>query len=222
MNLLALVGVLLPIAVAGAFSTIPLATVTAILLSGRARGNGIAFLIGWASGIFVVTLGLSFGLAVLPPATGHSKDVILAVLELVLGAGLVAYGVIAFRRRPAAEAKQGRWLTALDHAPAWTVLGAGLVLNIRPKALLLGIAAGVAISKAGLATGETFLAVAIYTVITASTVAGPVVFMLIDPKRATKWLRSAKHFVTRHGRALTLIVCVLIGVVLIGNGLTRF
>jgi hypothetical protein len=221
-SLLAVEGILLPIAVAGAFSTIPLAVVSVILLSERARRNGIAYLIGWAAGIFVITLGLSYGLGVIPPATGKSKDVFVAVIEIVLGLLLIVYGVFIFRRRPAAEAKENRWLTALDHAPTWSVLGTGLLLNLRPKALLLGVAAGVAVSRADLATGEIFIAIGIYTVITASTVAVPVIYMLIDPVRATRWLRTAKDFVAQHGRALTLIVCALIGVVLIGNGLTRF
>lgn len=222
MSLLAAVGILLPIGFAGALSTIPLATVTVILLSGRARRNGIAYLIGWAGGIFLVTLVVTYSLAFLPPATGPSKDVVVAVIEVVLGLLLVAYGVFVFRRRPPAEPKQGRWTKALDRAPTWSALSTGIILNIRPKALLLGVAAGVAISKSSLSTGETFVAIAIYTVITASTVAGPVIYMLVDPVRATRWLQSAKAWVAEHGRPLTLIVCVLIGVVLIGNGLTRF
>lgn len=227
MSLLAAIGLLLPIGIAAAFSTIPVATATAILLSGRARRNGVAYLIGLAGGSFLVTLALAFGLGHLPPAPGIAQSPLLAIIELVLGVLLIGYGVFAFvhgRHRkpdPAQPKPPGRWARTIDKAPLWTALAAGIIMAFRPKALLLSVAAGVAITKADIEPGEGVIAVAIYTVIAASTVAVPVIYMLIDQVRATRWLQSAKGFLALHGRILTLVVCALIGAVLIGDGLIR-
>lgn len=222
MSVLETIGILLPLGVAGAFSSVPVAVVIAILLSRRSRPNGVAYLIGWAGGAFLVTLALTVSLGYLPPSTREPHSPVFAGIEIALGILLIIYGIIV-RRRAARESvpKTRRWLEALHTAPIWIALSTGIVLNFRPKALILGIAAALTIANSQLPGGQDLAAVGIYTIITASSVAGPVIFSLLNPSRAQAWLATARRFVTDHGNALTLIVSILIGVALIGNGLTR-
>ena len=219
--MLTALGVLLPLGIAAAFSTIPLAVATVILLSARARPNGLAYLIGLAVGVFVVTLALSLGLGTIAPTAGGVRYVLLGAGEIALGVLLIGYGVLVFVRRPRPSAAGGRWSRALDRTPVWSTLGVGVVMSMRPKALLLSVAVGVAIAKGDLVIGETLIGVGVFTALAISAVAVPVVFVLVDPVRARRWLMAAKGFLVRHGRVLMLIVSVVVGVVLIGDGIAR-
>lgn len=221
MGLLSAIGFLLPLGVAGAFSAIPIAAAIVILSSDRARRNGLAYLVGLTAALFIVAFALSFGISALPSGSSPLRAMLLAVGAIVLGVLLITYGLVVFLRRPAGPREGGGWLGALDRAPAWTTLGTGVAMSIRPKALLLAVAVGVAVAKSDLTPGDTLIAVGVFAVLSVSTVAVPVVFTVVAPERAKRWLSAGKDFLARHGRGLTLIVSVLIGVVLVGDGLAR-
>jgi len=221
MGLIGTIGLLLPLAAATALSTVPLAVVTVILLSRRGRGNGLAYLIGLTVGVFAVTFGLSLGIGAIPQSAGSPRSGLIVAGEILLGAALIAYGLIAFFRRPAPTGRSGRWTRALDRTPMWSALGVGLLMSLRPKALLLSAGAGVAIAKADLDLGTALIAVGIYTLVSVSTVAVPVIFTLANPMRARRWLMLVKRFITQHGRGLSVVVGGRIGSVMIGDGLSR-
>lgn len=61
----------------------------------------------------------------------------------------------------------------------WTAIGVGVVLNLRPKALLLAVAGGLAIGSSRLTTAETIAAAAIYAALSASVIGGIVVAHLV-------------------------------------------
>jgi len=123
-----------------------------------------------------------------------------------------------FPRRPTAVT------IALSVASLQDVLasfGVALVLNVRPKGLLLGIAAGLALHAASLKLSETAVLIGIYTVIGASTVAVPIVASFIAPERVEPRLIAARDWLSQNGRILTSVMMFVIGVVILGGGLTR-
>jgi hypothetical protein len=97
--------------------------------------------------------------------------------------------------------------------------GLAVVLNFRPKGLLLGVAAGLAIGGDATSAGDAVGAIAFYVVISASTVAVPIISTIAMPELMQPRLVDAQHWLEQHGRLVTALLMGLIGVVILGVGL---
>lgn len=222
MSLLGVIGSLLPLGVAAALSSVPMAVAIAILLSKQSTRNGVAYVIGQFAGAMALTSALSSGLALFPDRRFHSHHLIIGTTELAIGLILVGYGLYRLLRRqePTKPSSQG-WMQHLATIGAWAAFGIGVGLNFRPKALLLALAAGLAIGSGDLTVAETLLAAGVYSVFATSVVAGAVIAHVTNPAATARWLEAARIWLKDHGQLVTLIVTVLIGVVILGNGLSR-
>ena len=60
---------------------------------------------------------------------------------------------------------------------------------------------------------------AVFVVIGSLTVAGPVVFFLVAPRRAAGPLSSIKDFMAAHNAVIMMVVLLVLGAKLIGNGI---
>jgi len=94
-----------------------------------------------------------------------------------------------------------------------------LLAAVNPKNLLLGIAAGVAIGGAGISVGQEAVAIAIFTVIAASTVAVPVVAYLFAADKMRGPLDRLKAWLQQNNATVMAVLILVIGVVLIGKGI---
>jgi hypothetical protein len=222
MTFLGTIGAVLPLGLAAALSTVPIAVVITLLLSQRATANGIAYLVGQFVGVIALTLALGSGLSLLPNRQSVAHDTLAGAVEILIGATLVVYGTVgALRRRKTPSEVSQRWLRRLHTIPPRAALGFGLLLNVRPKALLLVIAAGLAIAGGDLSVTETVISSLVYAVLATSIVAGTVIAHLARPIPTARWLENARTWLGAHGQLIAMIVSILIGVVLIGNGLGR-
>ena len=100
-------------------------------------------------------------------------------------------------------------------------LGLAFALNLRPKGLLLGTAAGLSIAGARLNTTEAAIVVAIYVGLASSTVIVPIVATLISPVRMEPRLVLARDWLSHNGAHITVLVLVMVGFVILGAGLSR-
>lgn len=218
------IGQLLPIALAVAISSVPLMATIIILLSPRRGQSAVPFLLGWVLGIVVVvSLCTLFAQAVPSPRSSRRPETTIGIIEIVIGAALVVIAIIAWRRaRRNPTDAMPKWLSAVGTFGAWPAFGVAFVLNLRPKGLLLAIAAGLALRAEGLTLGQSAVAILVYTAIACSTVAVPIIVTLADPERMQPRLISAKDWIGRNSGAVTALILVLIGVVIIGSGLGRF
>jgi hypothetical protein len=73
--------------------------------------------------------------------------------------------------------------------------------------------------KAGLSGSESVAAVAVFVVIASATVAGPVVFYLLATDRAVGPLASLEEFMSRHNAVIMMVVLLILGAKLLGQGL---
>lgn len=219
MTVLAAIGALIPISVAAAISTVPLLAMIALLLSDRKRGAALAYLIGWVVGLFAVAGLFSLGLSAAAPADPVTVPVFGGV-ETVVGAALVVFGVTLLVRR-AAPVPATSWTDRLSGMGPLAAAGLGVVLNLRPKALLLAAAAGIAISVSQPTISEGVVLLAVYTALGCSSVAIPVILTLARPGVMEPRLRSSRDWLARNQRIVTGIVIVMVGAVIAGNGLTH-
>ncbi|GLK18238.1 GAP family protein [Herbiconiux flava] len=243
----AIIGHLLPLALGVALSSVPIVVMVLILLSPRSRWSALAYLIGAVVGLAGLTTLFAVVASLLPPVQPAEPNPLIATIELVIGAALLALAALRFgrarsrarARRAAAPVAAGAeaavaadaiadaaappaWMTRLTSLGPLPSLGVGFVLMLRPKNLLLTLAAGVAIAAGGAPLADEVGAGAVFVVLGISTLAVPILFALIDPSRTLGPLRELRDWIARNSSTVTTVVLVVLGTVVVGSGLARF
>ena len=219
------IGQSLSLAVGVALSPVPIIAVILMLVTPRARSNGPAFVIGWLIGLAVVG---AIVLLLAEPADASDDGAPatwVSVLKLVLGALLVLVALRQWGSRPhdGETAPTPKWMGALDSFTAPKALGAGAVLaGANPKNLLLAIAAAAAIAQTGIPGGEQAVAYAIFALIGTIGVGAPVVIFFALGDRAGPILERLKAWMAAHNAVIMAVLCLIIGVKLIGDAIAGF
>ncbi len=214
-------GGLLPIAVAAAISSVPITVTILILLSPNRNRAALPFLVGWVIGVAAVIV-LSTLFASTLPQPRRGPDPATAALLMVVGVALIVLGIVNLRRDSQSEGTGvPGWLSRVDSFGGLVSFAVAVLLNLRPKGLLLGIAAGLALHAASVKADQVIVLIVIYTVIASSTVVVPIVASFLAPRRVEPKLIAARGWMTHNGRLLTSLMMFMIGVVILGYGLTR-
>jgi hypothetical protein len=213
---------LIPVALAAALSTVPITATLFILLSDRRRTTALPFLSGWVIGTASALVLATLAAQALP---GRPRQFFSLVgnLEVLLGSALILFGLYTLLRHRGAAPGGTGWLEGVGSVGPLPALGIGLALNLRPKALLLVAAAGLAISGAppSVDDADTLLLVVVYTAIATSTVLVPTLATVFFPDRMEPRLVLARDWVSAHGTAVTGVVVILVGLVVLAAGITR-
>ena len=209
-----------PLALAAALSSVPISATIFILLSESRTRSGLAFLAGTVLGTFAtVTLATVAGQAL--PGRPRQHEALVGKLEVVIGFAMVLLGVVTLLRRNRADGGRGPgWLDGIGSVGTLPVFGIGLALNLRPKAVLLAAAAGLAISGARLPSDEALVLVVIYAAIATCTVVVPIVATILFPQRMEPRLVVVKNWIAAHSAAVGATIMILIGVFVAGVGLS--
>jgi hypothetical protein len=214
-------GGLLPIAVAAAISSVPITVTILILLSPNRNRAALPFLVGWVIGVAAVIV-LSTLFASTLPQPRRGPDPATAALLMVVGVALIVLGIVNLRRDSQSEGTGlPGWLSRVDSFGGLVSFAVAVLLNLRPKGLLLGIAAGLALHAASVKADQIIVLIVIYTVIASSTVVVPIVASFLAPRRVEPKLIAARGWMTHNGRLLTSLMMFMIGVVILGYGLTQ-
>jgi threonine/homoserine/homoserine lactone efflux protein len=113
------------------------------------------------------------------------------------------------------------WMAAIDRIGAVRGAGIGVALvAVNPKNLLLCVAAGTAIAGGDLSAAQNIVAVTVFTVVAASTVAVPVAGFALGRKRVAGRLQALRGWLTVHSDAVLATLLLIIGAMLIGDGLS--
>ena len=208
---------LVPLGLVIALSPITVIPAVLVLQAPRPRPAGLAFLGGWVLGLVALTAAfvgasdLLGGLHQTPPRWA-------SWLRVVLGLALIAFGIY-------------RWLTRHRHTktPAWLrsfskltpvragVTGAALV--IRPEVLILCAAAGLAIGTSGLGVTADWICGAVFVVVSASTVAIPILGYVGAGDRLDDALERLKVWMEENHGAIMAVILVVIGLIVVYNGI---
>ena len=219
------IGELLPLSLGIAISPMPIMATTVMLLSPKARGTSVGFLVGWVAGIAVMVALFAFLSSLLPALGPHSPWGVVGVVEILLGLVLLGLAVRTWQSRPRSSDRVAvpRWVRAIDSLTLWRALAIGFVYSaFRPKNLLLSFAAGVVIGSASLPLVPSVVSGSVFLVIAASTIATPVVAFFSGAPRVTSSLEELREWLMRNVSTITATALVFLGVLLIGMGVAQF
>jgi uncharacterized membrane protein YhaH (DUF805 family) len=217
------IGDLLPLAVGIAISPVPIIAVILMLLAPRAGGASAGYLLGWIVGIVLATSVFTLivgATAESGEGTGPSTATAIILLLLGIGALALAYGQWRARPKPGAHGALPAWMASIDKVTPVKAVGLGFLLSaLNPKNLGMSAAAGAVIAGGALSTGEDFVAVAVFTLIAASTVLVPVVGYLAAKERMAPVLTNLRTWLEQNNATVMAVLMLVIGVVLIGKGI---
>jgi hypothetical protein len=211
-------GALIPLGLVIALSPLTVIPAVLVLQAPRPRPSGLAFLAGWVLGLAALTAlsvaasGMLGGLHKSPPTWA-------SWLRVILGAALILFGIY-------------RWLTRHRHteSPAWmrsfatitparsAITGAALAA-IRPDVLLICIPAGLAIGGSGMDVADDWIAAAFFVAIAASTVAVPILAYAAAGHRLDDAMARLKDWMDKENAALLAAILVVIGLMVLYNGI---
>jgi len=214
------IGDLLPSAFAVALSPIPIIAVVLVLGAPKARTAGPAFAFGWIAGLLAVSVIVV--LALEPGSDPDSDDPGVNWLKVAIGVLFLLMAAKQWTKRPkdGQESDMPRWMATIDTAtpPRAAALGAALS-GANPKNLALTLAAAASIAEAGLDQAERAIAIAVFIALGSVTVAGSVLFYLVDADRAARPLAAIKRFMSDNNAVIMMVVLLLLGAKLLGDGL---
>lgn len=207
-----------PMAVGVMLSPAALIEFILVLLSRRARTNGLVFLGGTLAGLVLVPLIASFVVGTSSTQTDTAPSSARSWVFVVLGALLLLLAVRKLRdRSPATTPKvydlignMGPW-AVLALTPGVTVLN--------PKNVVLLIGVGGVLAGADLSTSQTMIASVVFAVFTASPYIAAVVYLVAGGDGATARLEQGKAWLIAHNRSIMGWVFFVLGLYLLLQGL---
>lgn len=219
------IGDTLPLALGIAISPIPIIAAILMLLSPKARGTSVGFLLGWVLGIVVAVVVFTLLSGLIPAAAPDQSQPIVGTVKILLGVLLLLLALRQWRARPkpGEAAALPKWMAAIDQMTA----GRGFVLAfilaaVNPKNLLLAAGAGVAIGAAGLSVGADAVVILVFVLIAASSVAVPVIGYLVAADRMRGPLDGLRGWLVDNNATVMAVLLLVMGVVLVGKGISSF
>lgn len=220
MSLGAVLGQLLPLAVAIAAFPVPIIAVVLLVSGPGGAPAGWSFVLGWVLGLAAV------GTAVLVLAGDRAHDSSgdparwVSALWLVVGAALVALGARQFLGRPSGGAapEPPGWMRALEGFGPLRAVSAGLGLSAaNPKNALLVVAAASIVAEAGLPAGQQAAALVAFAVVGSLGVLAPLVIHAALGARSTALLDALRGWLVANNAVVMAVLLVVVGVLVIGD-----
>jgi hypothetical protein len=210
---------LIPYALIAAASPLGLAATLTVLRTGRLQALGLAVgvVVGqlFACGALVLIGSVSIGHRTKRPDVE-------GVLEILLGAALIVLALRLHRRPERARRDGDRSRLILDRLQRLrftTDVVAGLALGVGgPKRLVLTALAAASITAAGLGASREAVLVLWYGALATAVVWAPVLAALVLGERAVDLLDTGFDWLSRHERAVTVSVLLLVGAFLVVHG----
>ena len=219
----AAIGGVLPFAVGVAVSPIPIVAVVLMLTTRRARVNGPLFIAGWLAGLAVIgAIALSIADPVDASSSGAPATWV-SWLKVGLGAVLILVAALQFHTRPrnGDRVELPQWIGRIDEIKPLPAAGLGVVMGgFNPKNLLLAAAAAAAIAQTGISGAEQVIAYTVFALVGTLGVGTPVAIYVAMGARSEKLLSGLKDWMAQNNAVITAVICLIIGVKLIGDAIT--
>ncbi|MBO0702082.1 MAG: GAP family protein, partial [Candidatus Dormibacteraeota bacterium] len=139
-----------------------------------------------------------------------------ALGAIALGAGIWTW----LSRSSERSTSPARWMGAVGRITPTRSAALGFALSAGPKSLVLLAGGGLAIAGVRTSWAGEALAGVVFVAVASSTALVPVVLYYALGKRALNWLHSVHDWMQLHSAAVSAVLLILVGVVLIGSGIS--
>jgi hypothetical protein len=207
---------LLPAAIGIAANPPAVIAVILLLSSARPNRNAGAFVAGWMGGLLLAG-GAALLLGDIAVLLGDPTVAFLA-LKLAIGIGLIVLAVRKWQasRRKLGEREMPGWMASLAGFSAGrSFVVALLFAGLNPKTLAFNIAGVLFIVEAELAVPAKLLMFGVFVLLASMTVGIPLLYHLVAPRSSARVLASVSRWLVNHGTAITAVVLIVIGVLLV-------
>jgi threonine/homoserine/homoserine lactone efflux protein len=207
------IGQVLTYAVGVAVSPLPIVAVVLMLSTPRGRVNGPAFVASWAVALAVVgTIVLLISSGASASSNGQPATW-LSVIKLLGGLALVVVAYRAYHRRPRGDAQPRlpSWMRTIDRFDARRSAGLAFALAVVNP-----------IAQTGASTGAQAGALAVFVIIASLGPGIPVGIYFVMGARGKHILDGLRAWMARENAVIMAVICLLIGVKLIGDAITGF
>jgi hypothetical protein len=146
-----------------------------------------------------------------------------SLIKVALGLLLVGLAVREFRKRPrpGQQPRLPGWMQAIDSTTAPKALGIAFLLSANPKNLSLTVAAAVSVAQQGLSTSSAAFVLALFVVLASLSIAVPVALLYVfGGASAARALDGLRAWLDANNATVMAVLLVVIGVVLLGKGLS--
>ncbi|HSJ92358.1 MAG TPA: GAP family protein [Ilumatobacter sp.] len=219
--LLQAIGAGLPAAVAIALSPFPVIGIVLVLAGPHGRASGVSFAAGWLVGLSVVSAIVTVVLLG-ADEPGSTRAAVADWGRVIAGAGLIVLGLRKWRSRPRPgdEVDPPAWMSSLDAVapPRALVLGLGLA-GANPKNFALAAAAATSMAQVGVEGATMVVAIIVFVLVGSASVVGAVVVRFVGGARGVAMLEGVRGFMVTNAAVITMVVLVLIGAKVLGDGL---
>jgi hypothetical protein len=213
----------LPIAVGVLLASAPVIAITLILVTRGDAKAVLSFLSGWVCGFLVVG-----GFAILmvdlvslesgtPPGWVNGLRILLGVLLLFL-----AWRQWQGRPRNGMAPAPPRWMERIDSLTPLRAAGLGFMLvAVNPKNMLLVLSGAVTIATATLVPLAQLGALLVFTAVGSLGVSAPLLASVLLGERANAPLLRFKAWMMHNNAIIMATVLLVLGVVVIANGVAK-
>lgn len=210
---------LIPLALVNAVSPLTIIPAVLVLHAPRPRPAGLAFLGGWVAGLAAETALFVAGSGALGDMHKSSPPTWASWLRVVLGSALILFGIYRWLTRHR-HTESPKWMRSFETITPRRAGITGLVLTVvRVEVLFMCLAAGVAIGTNHLDHVDKLTAGVVFVAISASTVALPILAYAAAGHRLDDFLERLKDWMAKNNAALLAAVLVLIGAMVLHNGI---
>lgn len=215
------IGETLPAAMGVALSPFPVIAIVLVLGSPHAVRNGVAFMTGWLVGLTALA---AIALYVFDPADDPDStgNTLIDLLRVAVGLAMLVRAVQKWRGRPrrGAAPEMPKWMAGVSVVSGPGALRLGVLLGgLNPKNFALLMSATSSIAEIGLHGTDAAVAVIMFVLIGSCTVIGAVVVRAAGGDKAAEPLDSVKRFMIANNTVIMMIVLVLLGAKILGDGL---
>lgn len=219
---------LTPVALGIVGSPLAIMALVAVLVSRRARVNGLLFLAGWTLAVILALWGASLLFDLFALEARRDPPLWVPVARLVLAAVLFTSAVWTYRRaharvvEMAAATTPGEVSAAAPQLPGWLhaverfspprcfALGLGIFL-LNPVNVSCALIAALDVHLAGLSSGASFWVMVGFGAVCILPMVVPVVLVYVKGQRAQPVLDRVRHWIASHNSTLNVVLLALVG-----------
>ena len=209
----------MPIAVGLLLAATPMVIIAVLLVIKRPAKVMGAFLVGWMLGLTVVGGVVILVADLVTLATEPAWWA--SCIKIALGVLLIVLAVRKWRARPGDgdEPKVPKWMAAADTMTAGKAFVVALLLAAaNPKHLVMVVAGATVIADATARVHEQVIALVVFVVVASLGVAAPAVVSRVLGDRSAPVLAAADQWMTANNAVIMAVVLLVLGAILIGNG----